>query len=168
MNTAAFPSSPYRANPVFWIMLLLPAAAVVGGLATLFIALRNADHPLPANYHSEGVGLDRDFALARAAAAHRIELSFASTGAECTATLRNAPDDPETLSLLFTNGVDPGLDRVVLMRRMQPGAYRGACTPLPAGRWYVALQDDAAAWAIRGQLDAAAAFTLRARDPDRP
>jgi len=166
MNTAA-PASPYRANPVFWIMLLLPAAAVVGGLATLFIALRHADHPLPANYHSEGVGLDRDFALARAAAAHGIELSFASTGNECTATLRNAPDDPESLTLLFTNGVDPGLDRVVLMRRAQSGTYRGACTPLPAGRWYVSLQDDAAGWAIRGQLDGAAAFTLRARDPDR-
>jgi uncharacterized protein len=166
----AVPASPYRANPVFWIMLLLPAAAVVGGLATLFIALRNADHPLPANYHSEGVGLDREFALARAAAAHGIELSFASTGAECTATLRNAPDDPESLSLLFTNGVDPGLDRVILLRRARsdgkPGAYRGACAPLPAGRWYVVLQDDAAGWAIRSQLDAAATFTLRARDPD--
>src|SRR5262245_28046064 len=129
-STAA--DRPFRANPVFWIMWLLPAAAVVGGLTTLFIALRSADRPLPANDHSEGAHLDRDFALARAAAAHGVELSFESqaAGGGCTASLRNAPDDPESLALLFTNGVDPGLDRVVLLRRAGPGAYRGACAPL--------------------------------------
>ncbi len=162
MSTSAA-DSPYRANPVFWIMLLLPAAAVVAGLATLFIALRHADHPLPANYPTEGVHLDHDFALARAAAAYGIELSFAATGAGCTATLRNAPDDPESLSLLFTNGADPGLDRVILLGRAQRGSYRGACAPLPAGRWYVVLEDDAAGWAIRSQIEGGAAtFLLRA------
>ena len=155
--------SPYRANPVFWIMWLLPAAAVIGGLTTLFIALRSADRPMPANYHSEGAHLDRDFALARAAAAHGIELSFEAGETGCTATLRNAPDDPESLTLLFTNGADPGLDRVMLLQRSRPGAYRGACTPLPAGRWYVALEDATAGWAIRGQIAGAATFTLRAR-----
>ena len=170
MNSAAA-ESPYRANPVFWIMLLLPAAAVVGGLATLFIALRSADRPLPANYHSEGVHLDHDFALARAAAVHGIELSLASGAAagECTASLRHAPDDPESLSLLFTNGVDPGLDRVMLLRRAQPGEYRGACTALPSGRWYVVLEDAAGGWAIRSQIQGGpATFTLRARNPDSP
>ena len=166
MNTAV---SPFRANPVFWIMLLLPAAAVVAGLATLFIALRHADHPLPANYPTEGLHVDHDFALARAAAAHGIELSFTGGAGECTATLRNAPDDPATLSLLFTNGADPGLDRVILLQRAQPGAYHGACTALPAGRWLVVLEDDAAGWAIRSQLEGgAASFTLRARNPDSP
>lgn len=168
MNTRAA-DSPFRANPVFWIMLALPAAAVVAGLATLFIALRHADPPLPANYPTEGLHVDRDFALARAAAAHGIELSWTITGGECTAMLRNAPDDPATLSLLFTNGADPGLDRVILLRRSQPGAYQGACTALPAGRWRVVLEDQAAGWAIRSQLESgAASFTLRARNPDNP
>ncbi len=167
MTTA---DSPFRANPVFWIMLLLPAAAVVAGLATLFIALRHADRPLPANYPTEGLHVDHDFALARAAAAHGIELAFvAQPAGECTATLRNAPDDPDSLSLLFTNGTDPGLDRVILLRRAERGAYHGACTALPAGRWFVVLEDDAAGWAIRSQLaGGAATFTLRARNPDNP
>jgi uncharacterized protein len=159
---------PFRANPVFWIMWLLPASAVVAGLATLVIALRSADRPLPANYHWEGERLDRDFALASNAALHGIEVTFernAGSG-ECSAILRNAPDDPAALNILFASGTDAGLDRVILLRRSELGKYRGACAPLAAGRWRVALEDSAGAWAIRTQVNGTPApLELRARHP---
>ena len=159
---------PFRANPVFWIMWLLPASAVVGGIATLVIALRSADRPLPSNYHWEGERLDHDFALARNAAHHGIAVTFersASSG-ECSATLRNAPDDPAALDMLFASGTDAGLDRVILLRRTEAGMYRGACAPLPAGSWRVVLEDSAGAWALRTQASGnAARLELRARDP---
>ncbi len=159
--------SQYRANPVFWIMCLLPAAAVVAGLATLVIALRHADRALPASYHWEGEHLDQDFAQQRVAASHGIEVDLITAGGECTATLRRAPDDPPSLTLMFTHSSDAGLDRVVLLRRTQPGQYRGACAPLPAGRWRVALEGGA--WAIRAQFSGSEGpLVLRARDPDGP
>jgi uncharacterized protein len=160
--------SPFRANPVFWIMWLLPAAAVVGGFATLFIALRGADRPLPVNYHWEGAHLDRDFAQARLAAVRGIEvtLELQPAAGECRATVRNAPDDPASLTLLLSNVADAGLDRVMLLRRDQAGSYRGACAPLPPGRWRVALESAGGAWAIRAQLTGSpATLELRARDP---
>ena len=160
--------SPYRANPVFWIMWLLPAAAVVGGFATLFIALRGADRPLPPAYHWEGEHLERDFAQARLAAARGIEVTveLQPAAGECRAALRNAPDDPASLTLLLSNVADAGFDRVILLRRVQAGSYRGACVPLPPGRWRVALEDAAGAWAIRAQLTGSPAIVeLRARDP---
>ena len=42
------PDNPLRDNPVFWLIWLLLGAAVIGGLATLAIALRHADRQLPA------------------------------------------------------------------------------------------------------------------------
>jgi hypothetical protein len=159
----------WRANPVFWIMLALPASAVVAGLTTLAIALRNADTALPADYHWEGEHLDHDFALARNAAAHGIEASFVANAAagECRATVRAAPDDPATLTLLFANGADASLDRVVLLRRVAAGEYRGPCTAIPAGHWRVALKDDAGQWSIRTQVvGSVERITLRARSPD--
>ncbi len=166
MNSTA--DSPFRSNPVFWIMWLLPAAAVVGGFATLFIALRGADRPLPATYHWEGEHLDRDFAQARLAAAHGIEVTveLQPAAGECRATLHNAPDDPSSLTLLLSNVADAGFDRVILLRRDRAGSYHGACAPLPPGRWRVALEDAAGAWAIRTQLTGnSATVELRARDP---
>lgn len=168
MSTAQV-DSPLRANPVFWLMWLLPAAAVVAGLATLGIALRHGDRELPPAYHWEGERLDQDFARARLAAAHGIGLSLDMPAApgECVASLRHAPGDPAALTLLFTNGVDPGLDRVVMLRRAARGEYRGSCAPLPAGRWRVALEDDAGAWAIRTQVAGdIRRLELRAHSPD--
>ena len=162
------PPSQYKSNPVFWIMWLLPASAVVGGLVTLAIALRSADRALPASYHWEGEHLDQDFAQQRLAASHGIEVDLAWQAAgECTATLRHAPDDPATLTLMFTHASDAGLDRVMLLRRSQKGVYGGSCAPLPMGRWRVALESGA--WAIRTQVSGnRTQLGLRARNPDGP
>src|SRR5690349_7234625 len=161
------PAGQFRSNPVFWIMWLLPAAAVVAGLATLGIALRHADPALPAAYHWEGEHLDQDFARQRLAASHGIEVDLDTSGGECSATLRHAPDDPASLTLMFTHSSDAGLDRVVLLRRTQAGQYHGACAPLPAGHWRLALEDATGAWAIRAQLDGSPErLVLRARAPE--
>jgi hypothetical protein len=161
------PASQYRSNPVFWIVWLLPACAVVAGFVTLAIALRGADRALPASYHWEGEHLDQDFARQRLAAAHGVEADLAWQAGECRATVRHAPDDPATLSLMFTHSSDAGLDRVVLLRRVEAGVYTGACAPLPAGRWRVAL--DGGAWAIREQASGnRTQLALRARNPDGP
>src|SRR5262245_4976541 len=149
-------------------MWLLPASAVVGGLVTLGIALRSADRALPASYHWEGEHLDQDFAQQRVAASHGIEVDLEWQAAgECTATLRHAPDDPATLTLMFTHSSDAGLDRVMLLRRAETGAYTGTCPPLPMGRWRVALVSGA--WAIRTQVSGnRTRLALRARNPEGP
>jgi uncharacterized protein len=166
MNTATV-DSPLRRNPVFWIMILLPAATVVAGLTTLGIALREGDPPLPAAYHWEGEHLDRDFAQQRNAAAHGIQVTLSTHAADglCAAQVRAAPDDVAALTLLFSSATDPGLDRVVLLKRVAAGEYRGACAPIPPGRWRVAL--DAGQWSIRTQLVGSVDhLTLRARNPE--
>jgi uncharacterized protein len=157
----------WRANPVFWLMWLLPGSAVLAGLATLCIALRSADPPLPADYHWEGAHLDRDFELARNAADHGIEVDIAFTSGQCVAAVRAAPGDAPSLTMLFTNGTDAGLDRVVMLKRLAPGEYRGACAPLAAGRWRVSLEDAAATWSIRTQVTGGLErIALRARKPE--
>jgi hypothetical protein len=166
MNTATV-DSPLRRNPVFWIMIALPALTVVAGLSTLGIALRHGDPPLPAAYHWEGEHLDQDFAQQRRAAAHgtRAVLTTRAPDGVCAVRVAAAPDDVATLTLLFTSASDPGLDRVVLLKRTAPGDYRGECAPIPPGRWRVALQ--AGQWSIRAQLVGSVdQLTLRARDPD--
>jgi hypothetical protein len=161
--------NPLRANPVFWLIWILLGAAVLGGLATLAIALRNADRQLPDAYHWEGEHLERDFALARVAADHGIEVTLATTpvSGQCAASLRHAPGDPQALTVLFASTSDPGRDRVLRLARVAPGEYLGACTPLPAGRWRVAIEDDAGQWSIRATaIDSFEKLELRARNPE--
>jgi uncharacterized protein len=165
MNTAV--ADRRLTNPVYWLMWLLPCSAVVAGFATLVIALRDGDRPLPAIYHWEGAHLDADFARARAAAALGIEVDFGVRDGQCNAVARNVPRDPPALNLLLTNGTDANLDRRLRLMRVAPGEYRAACEFAPAGRWRVAIDDDSGDWSVRsvaaGALDSR---VLRARSPD--
>lgn len=162
-------------NPVFWLMWLLPAAAVIASFATLAIALRDADRALPANYHWEGERLDADFERARRAAQLGItaRIEWSAADGTCTAALTPASAGGEALELRLTHGVDAGLDRMLRLVRVDGGpggnSYRAPCTPLPQGRWRVALQDAAGSWAVRANVEGApASFELRARAPEGP
>jgi hypothetical protein len=148
-------TSPYslRTNPVFWLMWLLPGAAVVAGFATLAIAMRGADHKLPTTYHWEGEGLDRDFARAQNAANLGISLSLEVRDGECVATARNLPAATETLDLEIANGADAALDRFVTLRRVGPAELRADCSPLPRGRWWIDVSDSAGGWSLRARSE---------------
>ena len=159
---------PLRANPVLWFVWLLLGATVIAGLLTLGIALREADRELPTSYHWEGENLERDFALLRRAASHGTELTLAVDAAQgqCSATLEAAPNDPAALNLLFVNANDVNLDQAVRLMKAAPGVYRGACRAPPEGRWRVAVEDDAASWALRAQFTGGIdGQVVRARDP---
>jgi hypothetical protein len=154
-------------NPVYWLMWLLPGSAVVAGFATLFIALRSGDRPLPESFHWEGARLDADFARARSAAALGIEVEFDARHGQCHVVVRHIPRDPAAINLLLTNGGDANLDRRLRLMRIAPGEYRAACAPIAPGRWRVTLDDDSGTWSVRdiatGNLETLA---IRARNPD--
>ena len=161
----------HRFNPVFWLMWLLPAAAVIAGFATLAIALRDADRPLPTGYHWEGERLDADFARARRAAELGIAAKFDLSGAggQCAVTITPASAGGNALELLLTHGVDAGLDRMLRLTRVTDDEYRSPCAALPRGRWRIALQDAAGSWALRASSDnPRTSFELHARMPEGP
>lgn len=169
------PESPprHQFNPVFWLMWLLPGAAVIGGLATLAIALRNGDRPLPTSYHWEGERLDADFARARRAAqlGIAVQLDLSGAGGQCVVSLTPASAGGDALELLLTHGVDVGLDRMLRLTRVDEGTssarYRAPCAVPPSGRWRISLQDAAGSWALRAGADnLRAPFALRARMPE--
>ncbi len=163
--------NPLRNNPVLWLIWVLLGSAVIGGFATLAIALHSADRQLPPSYHWEGQNLDRDFERARQAAQLGIEVTLHADAiiGTCLASLRAAPGDPASLTLMLTSGSDPGLDRVVLLRRTSKGEYGAPCPAIPEGRWRLTLEDPEGQWILRTQLAGTLShLELRARDPDGP
>jgi hypothetical protein len=161
--------NPLRNNPVLWLCWALLGSVVIAGLATLAIAIRSADRQLPASYHWEGEHLDQDFARVRHAAALGIEVTLVADPeiGTCLATLRSAPGDAASLTLLLTNTADPGLDRVVLLRRTSKGEYGAPCPAIPRGRWLISLEDAEKTWILRSQLAGPFAhLALRARNPE--
>jgi uncharacterized protein len=157
--------SPLKRNPVFWLMWMIPGAAVLAGLSMVAIAMQSADRTLPDIYHWEGERLDADFARARHAAKLGVQADLVIAAGQCRLVLRGA--DATTLQLRLTNGDDARLDRTVLLTRTSQGDFRGPCESLTRGKWRVALQDADNTWALRTQLEEATdRVDLRARAPE--
>lgn len=138
-------------NPVLWLVLGLPAAAVAASFATLVIAARGSDPPLPSGYHWEGAALDAD--EARLAAARRqgitAEFHYDSAAQRCVVALRGAA--PTQLRLQLTHATRATDDQQRELQR-EGALYTGACRTPPSSHWWVEITDDAASWSLRGRL----------------
>jgi hypothetical protein len=164
MEVAADPRRSF--NPVLWIVWALPAATVVAGFATLFIAIRGADRALPPGYHWEGAGLDADFARARRAADLGVGATIEVSGGACVVRLSGDARPGDRLDLEIASGSDVALDRRVVLTRAEDGAYRAPCAPAAVGRWWITLRDPDSDWTLRARLAGALErFTLAAGKP---
>jgi len=158
MNDTA---SAARANPVLWLVIGLPALAVVASFASLGIAILHGDKELPASYHWEGKGLEGD--EARIAEAARLGLTAQvqadAVAGRCTVQLPEAAGDAIRLDL--THPTETAADRhFVLQREGGSSQYGGACPPLPTAHWWVQVGDPAGTWLLRGRAKGALAAPL--------
>lgn len=55
-------TKPWYRHPLVWLVILLPASSVIGGLALLTIAIRNADDTVVDDWYREGRTINRTMA----------------------------------------------------------------------------------------------------------
>ena len=153
-------------NPVLWLVIALPALAVVASFWSLALALSRGDCELPASYHWEGGGLAADDArLGRAAALGlRAELRVDAATQRCSVSLLGAA--PAALRLDLTHPTTQGSDRHVLLQG-SGGHYGAACAALPGAHWWVQLSDASGSWLLRARTSGAlqTPLTLKAGSP---
>lgn len=160
------PSSPrpwYR-EPWPWILISLPAAAVLAGLATVWIAARSADGLVVGDYYKAGLAINQTLARDEAARALGVVATVAGDGNVLTLHLdgRLTPY-PDTLRLTFAHPTRQGHDQSVVLAYAGNGLYRAAMPPLAAGKWTIELTDAATTWRLAGVLHTP--FTQPARFP---
>lgn len=143
--------SDKQANPVLWLVIGLPAAAVVASFATLIVSTRAADQPLPTRYHWEGEAYDADQARVNKArqVGVRAQIHYDAQAKQCEVVLSAAA--PDALRMDLAHPTDQSLDRHLKLARTATG-YRAACEPLPLANWWIEVADDSAGWALRGRL----------------
>ena len=153
-------------NPVLWLVIALPALAVVASFWSLALALSRGDRELPASYHWEGGGLEADAArLGRAAALGLgAELRVDAATQRCSVTLRGV--SPAALRLDLTHPTAQESDRHVLLQG-SGGQYSASCAALPGAHWWIQLSDASGSWLLRARTSGAlqAPLTLKGGSP---
>ena len=137
-----------------WLLISLPASAVVGGIITIFLAVNSPNALVVDDYYKEGLAINEDLARARRATELGItaELTYdARTGVVVLATT-GVPDETRQLTLRFVHPTLAERDVTALVVRAADGRYRTQLAPLAAANWHVQLQPDAADWRLETRL----------------
>ena len=147
------PSLWYR-EPLVWMVLAIPAAAVIAGAVMLVLANTTWDGLVADDYYQRGMQINRS--LARDAEAARLGLEavvwFPAPGV-VQARLSGVDGGASAaagpwLDLRFARAGRAGADIEVAMSRDADGTWRGALPALAAGKWYAELGNER--WRLAG------------------
>ncbi|MFN3749750.1 MAG: FixH family protein [Thiobacillus sp.] len=168
MNTPTpHAARPWYREPWPWFLMSLPAAAVIAGLATVWIAARSADGLVVGDYYKAGLAINQTLARDAAARVLDLQATLAAADGELTVTLAGRIDTyPDTLGLTLAHPTRQGEDRTLTLAHAGNGRYRATLPLLSDGKWQLQLTDDAASWRLAGVLHTPlhqpARFTARA------
>ncbi len=142
-----------------WLLISLPASAVVGGIITIFLAVNSPNALVVDDYYKEGLAINQQ--KQRQAYAARIGLQglLRHDGSLLTLSLNSStPVTQETLSLHIVHSTRPELDRQLTLQRTGEGSYAGETALLSPGTWYLRLEPADKTWELRARITSDGAF----------
>ena len=145
MTTDSSRASPWYREPLVWLVLAIPAAAVLAGAVMLVLANVTWDGLVADDYYRQGLQINRSLARDTEAARLGLEavVAFPAPGvveARITGADGAAATPPgDRPSLRFARAARAGADVRVLLTRDDSGVWRGVLPEMAPGKWYVDL-----------------------------
>jgi hypothetical protein len=134
----------YR-EPWPWLLMAGPAAVLVAGAATTWIAFASADGLVAEDYYKQGLAINRR--LAREDAARKLGIAVeVQLSSEIKVELKGAA--PDAIFVHLAHATRAGHDVRLRLARTASGAYAAELPALRAGRWRVVIEDPRATWRI--------------------
>jgi hypothetical protein len=135
-------------------LISLPAAAVVAGLVTVWIAYRSADGLVVGDYYKAGLAINQT--LERDQLARKLELGATMQIVGTTLQLDLAgrlEQMPPSMKAHLAHPTRQGADQIVDLTHAGNGHYRGTLSSaLADGKWLIQLEDPATSWRLNGVL----------------
>ncbi|HVK56276.1 MAG TPA: FixH family protein [Burkholderiales bacterium] len=156
-------SKPWYKEPWPWLLILFPAAAVVGGFITLAFAVQTTDGFVTADYYKVGLAINQE--LSREQKAKDLNLrAEAKAYVDNGLLLVHLDGDgamPAAVRLIITHPTRVSMDQSISLKAMPGGWYQGHVKPLPQARWRLMLEDPARSWRIDGSWNTVTGNEIR-------
>ena len=137
---------PWYREPWPWILMSGPAAVLVAGAATAWIAFAGADGLVADDYYKRGLAINK--LLAREQEAGRLGISAQIELLQSKIRIQLKGDTPASLFVHLAHATRAGHDIRLRLAPVSPGAYEAALPALPRGRWHVVIEDPRGTWRI--------------------
>lgn len=137
--------TPWYREPWPWLLMAPPAAAVLAGIATIWIAVASADGLVADDYYKQGLALNKVIAREERAQALGISAQVAMSGGRIRVRLEGAA--PEAVFVHLAHRTRAGYDQRL---RLVPAGkvYEADMAPLAPGGWRVWIEDPRGSWRV--------------------
>lgn len=140
---------PWR-EPLVWMVFGIPAATVVAGFATWWIAAQRADSNVAEDWYKRGLTINRSLERESHAQARGLNAEIRLADAnDLRVTLTGTGPMPASIAVVLTHPVRAEQDRRVTLDRQADGTYRIVSPMVSGGRWDVAIE--AEDWRVAGR-----------------
>jgi uncharacterized protein len=129
-----------------WLLISGPAAVLIAGAVTTWIAFASADGLVAEDYYKQGLAVNKVLAREERAAQLGLSVDLQLTQEKIVVRLQGAA--PEALFVHLAHATRAGHDQRLRLAPVQPGAYEAELPELPAGRWRIVVEDPRASWRI--------------------
>lgn len=129
-----------------WLLMSGPAAVLVAGAITTWIAYASADGLVAEDYYKQGMGINK--VLAREERARQLGISAELQLHEAVIAVHLRGQAPEALFVHLAHATRAGHDQRLRLAPTRPGVYEAELPPLRAGRWRIVIEDPRATWRI--------------------
>jgi uncharacterized protein len=139
-------TNPWYREPWPWLLMSGPAAVIVAGAITAWMAFASADGLVVDDYYKRGLGINAVLEREQAAARRGIEARIERRGASVHVDLRG--DAPPALMLKLAHATRAGEDVRLRLERAPDGGYQAALPALAPGGRRLILEDPRGEWRI--------------------
>ena len=129
-----------------WLLMSGPAAVLLAGAVTTWIAFASADGLVAEDYYKQGLGINRR--LAREETAQKLGVDAAVRFHDSSIEVIVKGAKPEVLFVQLVHATRAGHDVRLRLVPDAQGRYAAELPPLPAGRWSAAIEDARGTWRI--------------------
>jgi len=143
----------YR-EPLVWMVIAFPAAAVIAGIITIILAIRSEDGLVVDDYYKQGLEINRTLDRDRTAREHKLGATIHYPGAGDTLMVVMSSDDnytlPEQLTVSLLHATRKGYDQVFSISRSGENRYVVPVSRLNPGDWHILIETEE--WRVLEQI----------------
>ena len=137
---------PWHRNPWVWLLIALPASAVLGGIITIWIAVSTDDGLVQDDYYKHGLEinkkLDRDKAAIKYDLIANLVISEGQNRIQISFDANDEFVNPGSIKISFLHPTMKGHDQTLILRADGEGVYASALPSLINSHWYLQIEAD--------------------------
>ena len=133
-----------------WLLVSGPAAVIVAGAVTMWLAFTSADGVVAEDYYRQGLAINKRLAREEAARTRGISSSVRLGGGRIVVHLSG--EEPEALFVHLAHATRAGHDVRLRLAPVAPGVYEAPLEDLPRGRWRAVIEDARGTWRIAQEV----------------